>query len=108
MLGGISYSNSRFQAYQTIQIVSLCFPVSESISQYITTGLNYFDKVINDLKVTWKISIISLFSALMLSIVLLAFIRTCGSCIVFVIVLLYIGGLVGLGVGCMVVANDGL
>lgn len=88
--------------------MSLCFPVSEQINQYITTGLNYYDKVINDLKVTWKISLISLFAALVLSIVLLTFIRTCGSCIVFIVILLYIGGLIGLGIGCMSVANNGL
>ena len=51
---------------------------------------------------------ISIFSTLVLSIVLLAFIRSCGSCIVFVIILLYLVGLVGLGVGCMVVANEGI
>jgi len=28
MLGGKLYDNSRFPAYQTIQIVSICFPVS--------------------------------------------------------------------------------
>lgn len=106
MLGGELYNNSRFPAYQTLQIVSICFPVSDEISQYITIGLGYFDKAINDLRATWKISLIGIVSALVLSIVLLAFIRACGSCIVLLIILIYLAGLVGLGVGCMVVSNQ--
>ena len=108
MLDGVPYSNTRFPSYETVRIVTLCFPLSSKINQYISTGLNYFDKVISDLKSTWKISLISIFAALVLSVVLLAFIRTCGSCIVFFIVLLYILGIIGLGVGCMVVANNGI
>lgn len=88
--------------------MSICFPVSEEISQYITTGLGYFDKAINDLKATWKVLVIGIVAALVLSIVLLAFIRTCGSFIVLLIILVYLAGLVGLGVGCMVVSNEGI
>jgi len=106
MLGGNSYTNARFPAYETIKIVTLCFPLSDSINQYITTGLGYFDRVINDLKATWKISLISIFASLAFSLVLLAFIRTCGSCMVFIIIGLYLMGLIGLGVGCMVEANN--
>lgn len=108
MLGGQVYSNSRFEAYQTIQMVSLCFPVSQQINQYISTGLSYYDMMANDLKATWKISLISVFAALMLSVVLLAFIRTCGSCIVIIVIFLYLLALVGLGFGCLVVSNDGI
>ncbi len=61
----------------------------------------------NDLKATWKISIISVFAALMLSVVLLAFIRTCGSCIVIIVIFVYLLALVGLGFGCFVVSNEG-
>jgi len=106
MLEGKSYTNARFPAYETIKIVTLCFPLSDSINQYITTGLGYFDRVINDLKATWKISLISIFASLAFSLVLLAFIRTCGSCMVFIIIGLYLMGLIGLGVGCMVEANN--
>lgn len=108
MLGGQLYDNSRFPAYQTIQIVSICFPVSEEISQYITTGLSYFDRVVNDIRATWKVSLIGIVTTLVLSVILLAFIKTCGSCIVLLIILIYLAGLIGLGVGCMVVSNEGI
>jgi hypothetical protein len=108
MFGGKLYDNSRFPAYQTIQIVSICFPVSSEISQYITTGLSYFDRVVNDIRATWKVSLIGIFTTLVLSIILLAFIKSCGTCIVVLIILIYLGGLIGLGVACMVVSNEGI
>lgn len=105
MLGGQLYDNSRFPAYQTVQIVSICFPVPEEISQYIATGLSYYERAINDLRATWKVLVIAIVTTLVLSIFLLAFIKTCGSCIVLLIILIYLAGLIGLGVGCMVVSN---
>ena len=88
--------------------MSICFPVSEKINQYITTGLSYYDRVISDLKATWKLSVVAVCASLILSLLLLSLIRTCGSCIVFIVIFLYVAGLIGLGVGCMVVANDGI
>jgi len=38
----------------------------------------------------------------------MVFIRTFGSCIVLTIVFLYLCGLVGLGVGCMIASTDGI
>ena len=105
MLGGQSYDNSRFPAYKTIQIVSLCFPISEEISRKIHTGLTYYDQVISDIRATWKVSLIALFSALLMSIILLFFIRTFGGCIVISILVLYLASLVGLGIACMTYAN---
>lgn len=57
---------------------------------------------------SWQISLISLFSALLLSIILLLFIRACGQCIVITIILLYLAILIGLGVACMKASKDGI
>lgn len=108
MMGGKSYGNSKFPAYKTIQIVSLCYPISQEINQYITTGLTFYDQFVSDLMSSWKISIISLFTALLLSIILLLFIRAFGQCIVVSIILLYLAILIGLGIACMKASKDGI
>ena len=60
------------------------------------------------MKSSWKISLISLFAALLLSIVLLVFIRACGKCIVISILVLYLGILIGLGFVCMKASKEGI
>ena len=62
----------------------------------------------SDIKSSWKISLISLFAALVLSIILLVFIRTCGKCIVISILVLYLGVLIGLGAVCMKASKEGI
>lgn len=108
MLGGKLYNNTKFPAYQTIQIVSLCYPIAESINQYIVTGLTFYDQFVSDIKASWKISLISLFAALLFSLILLLFIRACGRCIVISILILYLASLIGLGVACMKASKEGI
>jgi Mn2+/Fe2+ NRAMP family transporter len=82
--------------------------MSESINKYITTGLSFYDQFVSDLQASWKISLIALFTALVLSIVLLLFIRACGKCIVISIIILYLAALISLGIFCMKASKDGI
>ena len=106
MLGGKTYSNDRFPSYKTVHIVSLCLPVAEEISKYIHTGLTYYDQAISDIKATWKVSLLALFAALLISVLVLFVIRTFGGCIVLSILLLYFVALIGLGAACMIHAGQ--
>ena len=91
---------SKFGSYETIKVVGLCLPVSESIQENIDLGLSFFEESLSDVKNTWQISLTVLFLSLVTSLLVMFFIKVCGSCLVFSIIVLYFIILITFGVLC--------
>lgn len=68
------------------------------MGQYADLGLGFFEKAISDLHNTWPIALSVLFMALIVSIVFLLFLRACGGCIVWTVILLYFMLIISFGV----------
>lgn len=68
------------------------------MDQYGDLGLGFFEKGMSDLQTTWPIALSVLFMALVVSIVFLFFIRACGGCLVWTVILLYFAVIISFGV----------
>jgi hypothetical protein len=82
----------------TIKIVSFCFPESETINQFADLGLGFFERGMNDLRISWPITLAVLFMSLLVSILFLFFIRACGGCLVWTVIMLYFAVIITFGV----------
>lgn len=101
ILNGTVFPCSNYGNYSTIEFVGLCYPTSTLIAETIDFGLSFFDESIADLKTTWPISLMTIFMALILSLLLLFFIRACGGCLVVTVIVLYFATIVAFGVVCI-------
>lgn len=96
------FNNSlvEFPSYSTVQMVSICFPIDDTIGSTINLGLNFYDESMSDLEATWPIALAVLFMALVSSLLLMCFVQQCGSCLVIFIIVLYFCLLIAFGVVC--------
>lgn len=58
----------------------------------------------NDLSITWPIVLMTIFSALVVSLILMCLLRTCGGCLIIAVIVLYFGLLISFGVICLATA----
>jgi hypothetical protein len=90
----------------TIKIVSFCFPESETINQFADLGLGFFERGMNDLRISWPITLAVLFMSLLVSILFLFFIRACGGCLVWTVIMLYFAVIITFGVVAFLTAEN--
>jgi hypothetical protein len=90
----------------TVKIVTFCFPESETIAEYGNLGLGFFEKAMSDLHQTWPIAIGVLFMALIVSIMFLFFVRACGGCLVWTVIILYFLLIISFGVVAFLASDD--
>lgn len=98
MLNSQSVPCTAFGNYSTTQVVGICYPTDSVIAQGISIGMDFLTESIADLQHTWQISLSVVFITLILSVILMFFIRACGGCMVVTVIILYFGALITLGV----------
>ena len=70
--------------------------------------MDFFTQSISDLEHTWPISLSIIFISLIISVLVMLFIRTCGGCIVISVIVLYFSALTALGIILMLASYDRL